>query len=650
MFFVFRQFWIFLLLGLLLAFSAPSFAQDAVNNNLVHSIALLPGIIKKDPNHIIAGLDIQLESRAKTYWRAPGITGEAMTIDWAQSQNVKNLKILWPVPKHFETQAGDDVIDSVGYEGVVLFPLDVEIQNPEKPAHLVLTLNLIVCDKVCVPVQKTVRAKLDAASLQAPAAKLEAAVRELPQRDAAWPRIDRAYLQASKGQSQIIVEGAFVQENTRVFNPALFLEVKDPPEFGPIKLEVGADKNFKALVPIKTLSYDRGKLISQNWLITVTDGVHSTEIVIQPEVGDKKTDDISQKSLGLIVIFAFLGGLILNIMPCVLPVLVLKFLTAMRLSGAAQTQIRRGFAISGLGIVFSFLVLASAAIILKTGNMQLGWGTQFQQPFFLVFMIVVLLFFALNLLGVFHIALPHRWQTALQLRSGQPTKMHHFLDGAFATLLATPCTAPLLGTALGFALAGSVADILCVFTVMGFGFAAPYFAVAAFPRTVELLPKPGRWMKHVKLVMALCLLATALWLGFVLQKTISIQNTQAANVQTDISQQAIQSFIDKDQIVLLDITADWCLTCHFNDITVLKTNEIQQFLKDNNVALMRVDWTKRDDQTAKFLQSMQRAGIPFNVIYSRAARDGIVLNEILTKEAVKNAVLQAKENKAGQSK
>jgi len=234
------------------------------------------------------------------------------------------------------------------------------------------------------------------------------------------------------------------------------------------------------------------------------------------------------RDFAVILALALAGGLILNLMPCVLPVLSIKLLSAVGHGGAEAGRVRAGFLASAAGIVTSFLALASLAVGLKAAGLAVGWGIQFQQPVFILVMAVVVVLFAANLWGLFEIALPGAVADAAY-RAGEGRHLRaHFATGAFATLLATPCTAPFLGTAVGFALSRGAAEIYAVFTALGIGLALPYLLVAAAPRLATALPPPGPWMVTLRRLLGLALAGTAVWLLTVLRAQAGLAPALAA--------------------------------------------------------------------------------------------------------------------------
>ncbi|MGR3521778.1 MAG: protein-disulfide reductase DsbD family protein, partial [Paracoccus sp. (in: a-proteobacteria)] len=380
------------------------------------------------------------------------------------------------------------------------------------------------------------------------------------------------------------------------------------------------------------------------------------------------------------------------VMPCVLPVLSIKLSSAVKSGGQSLPRIRRGFAVSALGVMAFIWILAAATIAIRAFGVTVGWGLQFQNPVFLAVMLVVLVVFSASLFGFFEIALPSSWQTRLARAGGGKGYGGDFATGAFAAILATPCSAPLLGTAIAFALAGRAVDIVVVFTALGAGLAVPYLVVAAFPRLVQRLPRPGRWMIVLKVVLGLALAATALWLFWVLggvagrrtalwvglasigvagllslgrvPAVIRIPGSAALvvlaiavagflsdtdsrsvpGVATDwaaFDRAAIPRHVSTGQVVFVDVTADWCLTCKANKALVLDREPVVSRLREPGIIAMQADWTRPDEAISRYLESFGRFGIPFNVAYGPNAPEGIVLPEILSTEAVLRALSDA---------
>jgi suppressor for copper-sensitivity B len=385
------------------------------------------------------------------------------------------------------------------------------------------------------------------------------------------------------------------------------------------------------------------------------------------------------------------GGLILNVMPCVLPVLAMKLGTLMQTEHQARGQVRRQFLASVCGIVMSFLALALMMTLLRLGNQALGWGIQFQNPWFIAAMALVMVLFSASLLGLFEIRLPSSASTFLATRGGDGLA-GHFWQGAFATLLATPCTAPFLGTAVSVALAAPLPLLWGIFLSMGIGMSLPWLLVVAWPGLAQRLPRPGRWMNAVRVVLGLMMLGSSLWLlsllgvhigtlpvitlGVVLILILLLVTAWRYRWQTalragalaivaagavafvtgsggensrrdrvnwqPLSEQAIARALAENKRVFVDVTADWCVTCKANKYNVLLRNDVQDALSAPDIVALRGDWSRPSASISQFLTTRGSAAVPFNQIYGPGLPQGHVLPALLSREAVLTTLSDAK--------
>lgn len=336
-------------------------------------------------------------------------------------------------------------------------------------------------------------------------------------------------------------------------------------------------------------------------------------------------------SFSVLLLFAFIGGLLLNVMPCVLPVLSIKLLGLVQQSHHSRATIAKNALLSASGILASFLALAGLAIGARQAGGAVGWGIQFQNPFFVTFLMLVVFVFALNLWGVFEIYLPGGLTQTAAGYGREETAKAHFVSGLFVTLLATPCSAPFLGPAMGFALTQPTSTILSAFTVTGIGLAAPYLLLAIFPGSLHWLPKPGAWMISLKKWLSLLLFGTAFWLGWVLFH-------QLRPVQGAVFDEAqIQAYLAQGKPVLVDVTADWCVTCKYNETFVLHSWTVKKELQNRNIVVMTADWTNHNETIRRYLAKFGRSGIPFYAFY-QPGRDPVVLSEFLTVKKVLTAI------------
>lgn len=403
-------------------------------------------------------------------------------------------------------------------------------------------------------------------------------------------------------------------------------------------------------------------------------------------------------NLALILLLGLLGGLILNAMPCVLPVLSLKVFGLVKSAGQGRGAVVTGALATAAGIVISFWGLAAAAVIARAAGAAVGWGVQFQNPVFVIFLLLVVVLFCLNLWGLFEIQLP---QLIARTASSGPREgiPGHLASGFFATLMATPCSAPFLGTAIAFALSQTTVTIFLVFTAVGVGMALPYFALALAPGAARMLPKPGPWMDTLRRVMGFLLAGAAVWLLYVLGAQVSLERrawveltllaialllwlrhqgalTAFARRATGLGTAALivlalglgwqagaataavgeaapglipwQTFDRAEadrlaaagELVFVDVTADWCFTCKVNERLVLETEPVAAAFARHGVVPMKADWTNRDDAIARFLADHGRYGIPFYLLY-RPGEEPRVFSELLTKEGLIAAIDEA---------
>ena len=309
--------------------------------------------------------------------------------------------------------------------------------------------------------------------------------------------------------------------------------------------------------------------------------IKSSAVTVHRNPGVPEEPTGVPSGLPWILLLAFVGGLILNVMPCVLPILSIKLFGLLQHGGQSRRIVTRDSLASAAGILFSFLGLALAAILAKQAGHAVGWGIQFQEPVFVAFLMGVVILFALNLWGLFEIPLPAVISRLGSVGSEDEGLGSYFISGLFATLLATPCSAPFLGTAMGFALAQEPIIIIAIFLAVGTGMAFPYLALAVFPGTLRWLPRPGPWMLRVRWVLGSLLMATALWLGSVLLSELrpTSQHTSQLMGETlnwiPFNEAAIQGRLDKGESVFVDVTADWCFTCKVNERLVLNSSGVR---------------------------------------------------------------------------
>ena len=347
---------------------------------------------------------------------------------------------------------------------------------------------------------------------------------------------------------------------------------------------------------------------------------------------------LNPDSILLFLFIAFVGGVILNFMPCVFPVLSLKIYNVLsqQQQNINNKTIKRNFLATILGIIFSFFVLSLITVLLKSLGHSLGWGFQFQSPIFLSFMILILILFSLNLIDFFSIDIPFFFKKFLNkvinFNKKSSEFFQNFLLGSFITILSTPCSAPFIGTALGFAFVSSNQVIFLIFFCISLGLSSPYIILATKPQILSFLPKPGLWMKKFKYFLSFLLILTAIWLTSVLLIQVNTINNNDSNNNNwlDFDTIKLKELVNENNIVFVDITADWCMTCFYNKKTVLDRKKVKNIFEKYDVKKMRGNLTKPNKEINKYINSYGRFGIPANVIYSPSAPQGVLLPEVLT--------------------
>ena len=697
----------FLLIFILFAsLAVPSDAADSPASHWVKSdyteVRLVSAVTNVgNQKQVPLGLHFKLKKGWKIYWRSPGDAGFPPRLNWAGSKNLAAADIQWPAPKRFSILG----FDTQGYKDEVVFPLQVTLLKPGEAATAQATLDYLACKEICIPYKTDLTLTLPAGpSKTSPFAHLINRFQSLVPGDGSQHgiKIKGVYFTDAKPKPTLTVIASSVTQFTK---PDLFVEGSREIQFGKPRITLASantEAQFKIPVfGLKDLKGGTGAFVNSPVTLTLTDGMRSAEqkLNIAPQGSNPQSARDNSNTIWQIVLFALLGGLILNLMPCVLPVLSIKLLGVVSHGGKEARPVRLSFIASSAGIIFSFLLIAAGLLLLKSAGMSIGWGIQFQHPWFLIMMAVIVTLFACNLWGFFEVNLP-RWIADAGDGSSHVQGLGgHFSTGMLATLLATPCSAPFLGTAIGFALSRGAFEIWVIFTALGIGLALPYLLVAGFPSLATRLPRPGPWMVILRKVLGFALAATAIWLLSVLASLIGLvatglcalllttvtvilffhhrnnatlgQNARAAvaalallafiapiwlaetpvastNNNKDTGQwvrfdeSQIRRLVSQGKTVFVDVTADWCITCQVNKSLVLNTASMQAYFKDNNVTLMKADWTRPNETIAQYLAKFGRYGIPFNAVYGPGTPNGIALPELLSNATVQQALNQAR--------
>jgi thiol:disulfide interchange protein/DsbC/DsbD-like thiol-disulfide interchange protein len=678
-----------------LAFAPHAFTQSYQGKQLVRTelLADTNAIVPGKP--FTVGLLLRMAPGWHTYWKFSGDAGLPTELKWKLPPGWKIGEVQWPIPLK-TIDPGD--IQTYGYVDEVL--LMQEVTPPPKIENstikLVADASWLVCEKICIPGSATLELELPVSASSQPAnTELFTRYRRLlPQNwpgpnvaTAEWGRVGSDL--RLKITSETLANHApldffpLPDEGTVVGHPTVESRSKNEIVFR-IPIE-SSGKNLSSMAGLVVFSQKPNGEDRAGWQITTA----SIASMVRPAPA---------RGVLTFLLFGFIGGMILNLMPCVLPVISLKIFGFIQQAGQSRQKILRSGIAFTLGIFAWFIALALLLIVLKTAGRDVTWGGfQFTNPYFVLVLSVIVLVFALNLFGVFEISLPQSMTRGLLSTSERKDDLGSFFQGVFATVLATPCTAPFLGTALGFAFSQSPAIILAMFIAIAAGMSAPYLLLSAQPAWLRFLPQPGAWMLHVKQFMGFLLLATLLFLLYVLGAERGLEGAiwascfllmisvacwmkgafvvptasaakrsivlvimlvlvlasgiyfigdkfHSANVASAGSQlrgdwqgftpERLQAELEQGHTVFVDFTAAWCLTCKFNEASVLESQDVREAFQRRAIVKMKADWTNGDPVITKILKHFGRPGVPLYVLYPGKNEEPIVFPELLTKSMV----------------
>ena len=469
---------------------------------------------------VLAGIQLRMDPRWHTYWRNPGASGMPTKITWHLPNGVTPGAIQWPLPEKLP----DEDLTTYIYtnEVVLLVPLHLAADLPPGPLDLKAEVSWLECDVQCVPGAASVQATLNIATETKPskdAGLLQGWQAKLP-KSADGLSAHAWWDKPATGNTRSL----FLQWDSSVpaaeadFFPDGSEEFEVQPASERVPAEVGKISIRKE---VKKLAGDwsrqlSGVLIQQSGATRLAYEVNlPVESSTAATAGDLRASSapgLAAPSLWKMLLYAFVGGLILNVMPCVLPVIALKILGFVGQAKDDPRRVRKLGLIYALGVLVSFLALAALVIGVKAAGHKAGWGMQFGNPQFLVLLTALVTLVALNLFGVFEINPGGRVMGAAGTLASKHGPAGAFFNGVLATILATPCTAPFLGAALGFAFTQPIGIIVLMFVVVGLGLASPYVILSWQPAWLKFLPKPGAWMERFKVAMGFPMLATAMWL------------------------------------------------------------------------------------------------------------------------------------------
>jgi len=645
-----------------------------------------------------AGLQMDMPPTWHVYWRNGGDAGFAPGIAWTLPEGVSAGPIEWPTPEKEIDKAGDVALITYIYthQVVLLTPIKLAAGLQPGPVKLKAAANWMECSQECVMTDGVAEATLTIGAETKPSA--EAALIEQWRKKIPAP--------AEAGVATAHWQSSSVVSNSR----PVVIEWKNgaaPADFYPYTIT-----NASMEGGTEALKADGGvirlrKMVTKNdatWpdhimgvLVSHADSTQAQGVEVSlpiqpPPPGEKKSvAPISLVVPATMLLFAFLGGLILNIMPCILPVIALKIFSFVKQSGEKQGRVRNLGLVYGLGVLVSFLALAGLAIGVQATGGLANWGDLFRHPNVQIALTVLVTLIALNLFGLFEVTLSSRATGAASELAARQGFGGAFFNGVLATILATPCTAPFLGAALAFALAQSAPVIVLFFLTAGVGFAFPFVLLCAQPRWLALMPKPGAWMEKFKIAMGFPMLATAIWLMWLsatdesavlwlglflvvlalvawiwgefvqraarskgwavalcvvllaLDYTLVLQGHSSKIDWQRWSPQAVQDAQKAGHPVLVDLTAKSCLTCQLNKASSIEIDSTRAKLKQIGAVAFEGDYTRGEDPAiGQALRQYERAGVPLVLVYSKDPdKPPQELPPILTPSIVLKALEQA---------
>ena len=620
-------------------FVASSFLQLAWAEEPIPPSPIVKTQLLVDAPHVRAGepiwaaVQFTMPDHWHIYWQNPGDSGIPTRYEWMLPDGLTAGAVEWPAPERLEVSG----LVNFGYSHTVLLPVPLTPSRNDVRGDVRVNVSWLACRDVCIPEHAVLQVPLAA---NPAAAMAIAAVRaQMPsefQGEASYEASNdfvRLRLSQPHGWGDVsnlqlfpIADGV-----TKINQPLTFKKAGSLLE---IIAPRGSGDMVDMLNGVVRLTVD-GKesafaFHAKNRSLASSDSTVASTAEVMPVEAVPVSFIVA---LGL----AFLGGLILNIMPCVLPILALKALAlAKKAKASRMAAAQQGIAYT-VGVVISFLLMATVMLAIKASGTAIGWGFQLQNPMFVAVLALVMLLVAANLLGAFQLpVLFGEEATGVDDRSLRGS----LLTGALAVMVATPCTAPFMATAVGATLALSAPLTLLVFAALGLGMAAPFLLISLWPAALRALPKPGAWMHRFKQWLSIPMLATALWLLWVLVQLLQMGPMEKTALREPYEAARLAELRAAGTPVLVDATAAWCITCKVNAKVALNPESTQALLRQKNVVTMVADWTMNDPEITKFLAGFGRNGVPL-VVYYPPHKEAIVLPQLLTPSIVQNAIISS---------
>ena len=632
---------------------------------------------------LLLGLQFKLSPGWHTYWKNPGDAGEGASVTWSLPEGIKASEILWPGPETIPVEP----LMTFGYEDeITLLTNIIASEAAVFPAILKAKISWYTCKDICVPQE----------------ANLELTIKGGDKRDTSFTNqlstilLDLPTNLPNQHRVEALDDSYFLQmelKDDASINSAYFF----PEEYGLIsysKKQITEINNNSLSLQVPGSEVDL-KLQKFAGVLLLNSQNSSQFFNVSLDLGnEQKAEAFSLMDLVVTIVFAFIGGLILNVMPCVFPILSIKILSFVEQSeGSRKKMIQHGLSFSA-GVLITFLSIAGLLLVLKSGGESIGWGYQLQSP--LMVTLLIYLFVAIGITFMSNLILGGQLAQLGNFTQGYSDITGSFLTGVLAVIVASPCTAPFMGSAVGIALLQPGFSTVAIFISLGMGFAAPYLLLSFYPSLLRVLPKPGAWMETMKQFMAFPMWASALWLtwvlsgqvetdtvlmvllgallialslwlleknqsseGFIKWVAVSVatlllgsalwlaptdyENTQdkSSSNGDSYTPELLEELLANDQPVFLNFTADWCITCKVNEAIVLNQTSIKSALKSKNIVYLKADWTRKDAAIADKLAEYGRTGVPLYLLFSPGGVPTI-LPELLTEDILLSYINEIK--------
>lgn len=598
-----------LIYGIVLAFNAANAETLSVQTDKV-TINVYPQYRQiNDVKNFSVLIKFQLLNGWHMAWDNAGDAGTPTKFSWHAPKDISIARLNESVPEKFLYSG---ILTQFGYGNKAYYLFNVKTSTDfTSDTELKLKINLVACKDFCEPYEPEFTINLPPHGKQNILnsewrGALEQAQKTFPKRAA-----DTAYAENQNGVINIIFPNAdFVKNEDLVYFAPCRQNIiaagsEQSTSFSNNRLEIKAEAEDEYLIPQKGLLIYGDKAVKYNVL---------------PMSLYRQSNNL------YILLLAFLGGLILNFMPCVFPILSLKAVSLAK-SATGNKHLKNGVLYLS-GVLCCFTVIAAILYLLRYGGYEAGWGFQLQSPIFVGIMLIIFGILGLMMLDVIKWRDNSAFLSTLNRLSG----INSFLTGFFAVLIASPCTGPFMGAAIGYALLQPQTLYFPIFLSLGLGYALPLTLLEIFPNLIKrILPKSGYWTIVLKKILAIPMFLTCVWLGWILYHQLTVFEPEQPNsLWRQYNPQIAQSLIDSGEPVFIDFTAKWCITCLMNEKTSLDTENFEALARQHNVNLFKADWTNRDEQIGAIIKQYGRSSVPLYVYYPPHNQAPVILPQILT--------------------